>query len=230
MGKSKIIIIVLLVSLCGAWLYFSNQAEKNQIHAINKTMDEEYQTIVGILNQDYVSEAEWNQVSGKLGMHFDPNQYPEKYQKYVFKKRKEYPDLPVIETYVKGMNTFYAKTYPTNVQQYKAALNYLDKIPSMYNGILADRMAVNHRYVKHMYDEAKGYIDQIKADKAAEKAANIEIGDSESKIVQLFGSPQNINTTTVDGGEYKQYVYSGDRYVYTMNGIIIGFQNIQHQS
>ena len=83
MGKSKIIIIVLLVSLCGAWLYFSNQAEKNQIHAINKTMDEEYQTIVGILNQDYVSEAEWNQVSGKLGVHFDPNQYPEKYQKVV---------------------------------------------------------------------------------------------------------------------------------------------------
>lgn len=229
--KKLIALLVATFVLFCAWNAYSAHEDKIYQQHIDQSIDEEYQTVIGMLNQDHVTDAEWKQVESKLDRQLSPSDYYAKdFRAHVKRKLEEYPDLPVIKDYVKGMVVFNSHTYSTNAQQYKEALRHLDMIPSNYDGILADRMAVNHKYVKHMYEEAQGYLDQIKADKAAEKAVNIEIGDPETKIVQILGTPIDVNTTTVSGSEHKQYVFSGNRYVYTVNGIVTAMQNIQHQS
>ena len=66
------------------------------------------------------------------------------------------------------------------------------------------------------------------AQKAAERDSHIYIGDPESKIRSVFGTPDQVNRTVVGGHEEKQYVYDrGSKLIciYTENGIVTGFQD-----
>ncbi len=94
---------------------------------------------------------------------------------------------------------------------------------------ILELMEENHLMVEKDYIQAKGFVEGAAREAAEEKAANIAIGEPEGKITQVLGAPDKVNTSENASGESKQYVYSGNRYVYTVNGVITGMQNISHQ-
>lgn len=53
----------------------------------------------------------------------------------------------------------------------------------------------------------------------------ISIGDSRETLIQKWGQPERINTTSTAYGTQEQFVYSGGQYVYVENGKVTGVQS-----
>ena len=113
--------------------------------------------------------------------------------------------------------------------KYEDADRYMSKIPDDYNGMFSEKIKVDKEKVKKKIVEAKGWVEESAREAAQEKANNLYIGDSESKMRSVLGKPESVNVLVTSRGEEKQNVYSGNRYVYTLNGIVTAMQNIEHQ-
>ena len=235
-GKYKgclIAFILFIVVSIFLWMQYSASQEQAQLERTAQRMEDDYNKAVDLLSQEYTGESGFKEAD----RIFKNLQSPEKFYmpsneemaKELKSRAAQYPYIWVYAEYADAMNTFYGHTYPYTYLQYEAALKAFDELPLKFNGPLADKIAKDHKYVKEEYLKAKGLVDQIAKDKAAEMAVNINIGDPENKVTKILGQPENTNTDEVPGGDYKQYVYSGDRYVYVMNGVVTGLQNIGHQ-
>lgn len=81
---------------------------------------------------------------------------------------------------------------------------------------------------KRKLDEENAKIEAERAAKQAERDSHVYIGDDESKIRKVFGTPDHLNRTVIGGHVTKQYVYDrGSKfiYIYTKDGIVTGFQD-----
>ena len=81
---------------------------------------------------------------------------------------------------------------------------------------------------KRKLDEENAKIEAERAAKQAERDSHLYIGDDESKIRKVFGTPDQVNRTVIGGHVKKQYVYDrGSKFIfiYTEDGEVIGFQD-----
>lgn len=116
---------------------------------------------------------------------------------------------------------------------------YLKMVPDNYSGELADEVKDLRQKVDAAADEEKQQkekeeaekIEQAKQKKAAadaEHAKHLYIGDPESKIQKIFGTPDHVNRHVSSYGTTKQYVYeydTGTVYIYTEDGKVTDYQD-----
>ena len=105
---------------------------------------------------------------------------------------------------------------------------YIKNIPDDYNGNFASDIK---QFKDTIYPLEATYEEQEKQqekEKAAERANHIYVGDHESKINDVFGTPDSVNRTVVGNHVNKQYVYDrGNKriYIYTEDGTVTSFQD-----
>lgn len=197
---------------------------QNYIAQQKANYEENYNSAIEILNKKYCNEEDYKNVCNLLAS-FKTTPADKALADVVL----SYKDAKVLYKYADAMATYEGHDSKLAMTQYKRALDKFEAIPPDYSGTLADVIAKNRLMVQKDYIQAKGFVEGAAREAAAEKAANIAIGEGEGKITQVLGQPETINTTKTGAGERKQYVYSNNRYVYTVNGIITGMQNIEHQ-
>lgn len=88
----------------------------------------------------------------------------------------------------------------------------LETFPEDYSGDFADD-------IKQM----KQNLPQQKQELEEKHKTQLFIGDPEEKIKQLYGEPDDVNTTNTGTNIHKQYVY-GHTYIYTDNGKVTSWQ------
>lgn len=186
--------------------------------------EDNYNNAVAILDKKYCNEKDYETARGLLDVF---RRTPD--DKELADAVLSYKDAKVLYDYADAMATYEGHDSRVAMDQYKRALDKFEAIPPKYVGVLADKIAENHLMVEKDYIQAKGFVEGAAREAAEEKAANIAIGEPEGKITQVLGAPDKVNTSENASGESKQYVYSGNRYVYTVNGVITGMQNISHQ-
>lgn len=104
----------------------------------------------------------------------------------------------------------------------------LHQIPDNYNGEFAKEI----KQLKDQVFENENKLIQakIKSDedrkkeREKERASKIYIGDSEYKVLELWGEPQRKNRTVTGNGVHEQWVY-GNKYIYIDNGTVTAFQD-----
>lgn len=114
----------------------------------------------------------------------------------------------------------YKEKYPNSLARYKAAYDAIDKVPPKYYGPLKDRITEDRQNIASMLEEVQA---EVKVEQE-ERNKKVYMGDPESKIRQVYGTPIKVNRTVTRGVERKQYVYS-NLYIYTENGRVIGWQD-----
>lgn len=105
---------------------------------------------------------------------------------------------------------------------------YLDKIPDDYNGEFADEIKNYKQEILDKEKQKKILEEKQRVEKAKEREKHLYIGDSESKIRKIFGTPDQVNRHVSDYATTKQYVYfRSDKMIciYTKDGIVTDFQD-----
>ena len=138
---------------------------------------------------------------------------------------EKYPDGRWLSKYVDALRLYNGtssakKIYRTNAEMYEAAVKDIDEIPDTYNGTLADKIKADKKAFRDKAIEAGALL------KAAQDAHNAElhIGDSETKIEEIYGPAIKINRDISATVEHNQYVYD-DKFIYADNGRVTAFQN-----
>lgn len=211
-------------SYVGSGIRYQEKHQENVERLVAK-YQQDYDAAIDILKKTSSDEDAYKKASDLL-MRFSIDSHDDE---DIADATAQFPDGKVLYLYAEAMATYNGGKYHTVEMQYGAALDLFKKIPPDYDGDLADQIAYDRLKVQRDYQKAKDLLKAVRHDSAAERAANIEVGESESKITKVLGQPETINVTKVKNGEHKQYVYSGERYVYTMNGVITGMQNIEHR-
>lgn len=91
-------------------------------------------------------------------------------------------------------------------------------------GEFSDKLKEIQTNVDQKISEQEEKQKKLEADRAAERASKLYIGDPEVKIRDIYGEPDRVHRTVTAGHEFVQYVY-GDFYVYTEDGVVTSFQN-----
>ena len=118
--------------------------------------------------------------------------------------------------------------------------HFLPKIPDNYNGPLAEdiiqeksRIATeekqnnviaiaNKNKMRQKQEDAE---DTERTKQMQYRNSHLYVGDPESKIEDVFGTPERINRNVTGNSVHKQYVYGDGHYIYVENGVVTGFQD-----
>ena len=235
----KIFTVVLIITLIILAPIANSFNEKIIAEDYEKTLqiklslsEEGYNKGLEILNKNgYITSKEYEDANKGFStgdIYANGEFSDEKIREAIYEKC---PNVDILALYTKAM-TIYSGDGNVKLpmyMKYEDADRYMSKIPDDYNGMFSEKIKVDKEKVKKKIVEAKGWVEESAREAAQEKANNLYIGDSESKMRSVLGKPESVNVLVTSRGEEKQNVYSGNRYVYTLNGIVTAMQNIEHQ-
>jgi hypothetical protein len=137
-----------------------------------------------------------------------------------YNTEEKYRDAQVISLYASARRWEYAPGINYR-DAYKFSLSELDKIPNDYSGKYAEDI-ISFR------GKVQGRLDTYtRADKQAmeERKTKVFIGDSDSKVIQVYGEPIRKNRTATGNTVREQWVYNNGVYIYIENGTVVAWQN-----
>lgn len=101
---------------------------------------------------------------------------------------------------------------------------YLKDIPNNYSGEFADEIKTLRELVKEKANQQRQKKIENAKEREKERESQIYIGDSQYKVIKVFGEPLRKNRTVVGNVAREQWVYN-NYYIYIENGIVTAFQD-----
>lgn len=135
---------------------------------------------------------------------------------------EKYKDAQVLSIYAEAKYDEYMPGANYR-QQYQLAKDELDKIPNNYDGSFAtDIKTFKQKVIHRLETYAQSDKDAVK-----ERTNKIYTGDSDAKVIQLWGEPKRKNRTVVGNVVREQWIYGDNNYIYIENGVVTGWQDSQ---
>jgi len=101
---------------------------------------------------------------------------------------------------------------------------YLKSIPDTYKGEFSDEIKTLRESTKGKAEEQIKKEQKIEKEQKKEHESKVYIGDSQYKVLDLWGNPQRKNRTVVGNVVHEQWIY-GNTYIYIENGVVTAFQD-----
>ena len=229
-AHKKNIIITALAILCGITFmsfvnYLKESAKERHIIEIQKftvSTEKNYNLALGILQKDYIDFKDAEKACTLL-KPFSPLGGGGDSDKLAILESDKYRHASALYHYAKAIVDFDNLKLDKQVSC-DLALEGLRKIPSDYNGILADKINNFRNEVKKSKAEnlrLRNALDEL--DKI-EQETKVHIGDTGFKVLNIMGEPIRKNTTTTARGTREQWVYGNGTYIYLENGSVTSWQ------
>lgn len=148
-------------------------------------------------------------------------------QKWKEIKDKTYSYKDKVYSSELGVMYYLAETERRTALNYGDSYDWVNKIPSSYNGVYADRVKDLRKITKKLFDKVA---NEVEADLKSSGELILNIGDLESRVKEVYGEPEAINQTETSNGIRRQYVFTSKKtgkqvYVYTKNNKVVAIQN-----
>ena len=218
LSKSKIIKFIVCILLIGiGGHYLKLQSDEQTVLRQQKEQEQQQenyskwqQQLAKKYNDGiwYISKYNYKFAKDTLSYFYDGGQndtYKDSQILAIFATAKEWEHAP----------------YINYRQQYTMANNELSKIPKDYNGQFAMEIKV---FRDDVQTKLNNYASADK-DQQKYKDSHIYVGDSEYKVLQIFGEPKRKNRTAVGNTVREQWVYGNGSYVYIEDGTVTAWQD-----